>query len=132
MVWLRNAASLATFELQLLQLVTILEPLAKAVRCLEASRSTPSDVYIFWLAVMATYVHLFGQNTQGFTITLMGNIRAIVNGRYKQMIGGPTGLVYLATFYLNFGTFSPYSFFIYPTNPLCRVHPITPTPSSTE
>ncbi|KZV79764.1 hypothetical protein EXIGLDRAFT_846239 [Exidia glandulosa HHB12029] len=57
--FLRNPAFAGTYELELRQLVAILTPLNKSLKCLESSRSTLADVYLFWLAAMATLSDIF-------------------------------------------------------------------------
>ena len=42
------------FESNLDQLLLVIGPIAKSIKCLEASHSTVADVYMFWLAIMAS------------------------------------------------------------------------------
>ncbi|THH07564.1 hypothetical protein EW146_g9281 [Bondarzewia mesenterica] len=56
---LKSSHSSFEFENALRQLTTIIAPVAKAIKCLEAIRSTPADVYLYWLAVMATMSDIF-------------------------------------------------------------------------
>lgn len=51
---MRKREDISSFENSLQQLVLILEPLARACKCLESSKATAGDVYLFWLAVLAT------------------------------------------------------------------------------
>ncbi|KIO25436.1 hypothetical protein M407DRAFT_25235 [Tulasnella calospora MUT 4182] len=103
--WMQNVLAVAKFEAGLTQLKTLLEPLARAVKCLESSLSTPADVYLFWLAVAATYRDIFRDNSSDGGLQLpddvISEIRAIVNTRYQQMIEHPSKQVYLATFFLD-------------------------------
>lgn len=107
--WMKNRLAVREFEEKLLQLKTVLEPLARAVKCLESLHSTPADVYLFWLAIMATYSHLFKTNSAhlGLPDDVITSIKAIMNFRFEQMIGTPSKHVYLATFFLDFRTSSP-------------------------
>lgn len=102
---MKNRVKVHQFETSLIQLKALLEPLARAVKCLESSKSTPADVYLFWLAVTATYTDLFKQDSDESGISLpddvVRDVRSIVNGRYKQMIEDPSKQVYLATFFLH-------------------------------
>ncbi|KAG8945373.1 hypothetical protein FRC04_000823 [Tulasnella sp. 424] len=103
--WMKNRSKVHQFETSIIQLKTLLEPLARAVKCLESSRSTLADVYLFWLAVTATYTDLFKKNSEETGINLpdevVHDVRRIVNGRYKEMIEDPSKQVYLATFFLH-------------------------------
>ncbi|EJD48847.1 hypothetical protein AURDEDRAFT_19206, partial [Auricularia subglabra TFB-10046 SS5] len=101
LAWLRNRVMVLNFELQLVQLITTLEPLARACKCLEASQSNVSDIFVFWLSIMATYVETFRKNREGFPDEVIEQIRAIINSRYMQMMGGKHSLAYLAGFFLN-------------------------------
>ncbi|KDQ13862.1 hypothetical protein BOTBODRAFT_95505, partial [Botryobasidium botryosum FD-172 SS1] len=87
------------------QLKAILEPLARAVKCLESTMSTPADVYLFWLAVMATYEELFQNNDEvdGLQLppSVLEEIRGIINARYRQMIEDPEKVVYVSTLFLD-------------------------------
>ena len=53
--WMCKRDNISSFESGLRQLVRILEPLAHACQFLKSSKATASDVYHFWLAVLATY-----------------------------------------------------------------------------
>lgn len=103
--WMKNRSKVHQFKTSIIQLKTLLEPLARAVKCLESSRSTLADVYLFWLAVTATYTNLFKKNSEETGINLpdevVHDVRRIVNGRYKEMIEDPSKQVYLATFFLH-------------------------------
>lgn len=41
------------FELKLTQFVAVGEGFARAIECLEATSTTPADVYLYWLAIVA-------------------------------------------------------------------------------
>ena len=90
------------FATELRQLCTILEPFARSIKCLESSRSTPADVYIFWLAIIARLHEFFKHNSTingaGIPKGVMEEITIIVNGRHQEMFQNP---VYLAGFFLD-------------------------------
>lgn len=101
--FLKNSAVARRFGHELHQMVSVLAPIAKALKCLEAIDSTPADVYLYWLAVMASFLDLFKKNYEDLELPLdvVEDIRRIVNRRYREMIEGPGKLVYLATFFLH-------------------------------
>lgn len=103
-LWMTNKKDVVEFEDRLLQLKTLLEPLARAVQCLESLQSNPADVYLFWLAIMATHRDLFSKNEAdlGLPDDVVTEIRSIMNFRYTQMIDNPSHHVYLTTFFLDF------------------------------
>lgn len=105
LAWLQNQAIVLNFRLQLSQLTSALEPLARACKCLEAAQSNVSDVFVFWLAIMATYTELFRTNNYGYPESVICDIRAILNVRYAEMMGGVHGTLYLAGFFLNPGKY---------------------------
>lgn len=101
LAFLRNAAAVALYELQLQQLCAILTPIAHSIKCLESTQSTAADVYLFWLAIMATLNEVFRVNEIGLSATVTQQIRGIVNFRYSEMIDGPGKEVYLVAFFLD-------------------------------
>ena len=102
---MRKRDDISSFENGLRQLVLILEPLARACKCLESSKATAGDVYLFWLAVLATYEQLFMDNNgvDGLQLPedVVDQIRKIVNARWKELTTGPGKSVYLSTFFLD-------------------------------
>ncbi|THH11639.1 hypothetical protein EW146_g7972 [Bondarzewia mesenterica] len=104
--FMKNAAFAMDFELKLKQLIIVLAPIAKATKCLEAVDTTPADVYLFWLTVMASYHELFDTSKQDELEIESGDVILeqvckLVNIRYKEMSEGPGKHVYLTTFFLN-------------------------------
>ncbi|KAF8597143.1 hypothetical protein BDV93DRAFT_562652 [Ceratobasidium sp. AG-I] len=88
------------------QLHLILQPLARAVVCLESTASTPGDVYHLWISVQATLHDLFlgSDRLGGLAIprVLVSDICALVNGRFAEFLEGPEKQVYLTAFFLDF------------------------------
>ena len=85
----------------MVQYLAVTKPFARAIKCLEASESTPADVFHFWLAIMARLDTLFTKNKVGLSPQTVEEIRAIANQRFNELINdGPEDL-YLSTFYLD-------------------------------
>ncbi|TFY73650.1 hypothetical protein EWM64_g10362 [Hericium alpestre] len=85
-------------------MTAILAPIAKATKCLEAVETTVCDVYLYWLAVMATFQDMFSSdndNSLSLPYDLISKIRSLVNARYQEMIDGPGKEIYLTGFFLN-------------------------------
>ncbi|KAF8510966.1 ribonuclease H-like domain-containing protein [Gautieria morchelliformis] len=103
--WMRKRDDISNFENGLRQLVLVLEPLARACKCLESSKATASNVYLFWLAVLATYEQFFLDNNDIDGLQLpedvVDQIRRIVNACWKELTTGPGKSVYLSTFFLD-------------------------------
>ncbi|EJD33382.1 hypothetical protein AURDEDRAFT_177535 [Auricularia subglabra TFB-10046 SS5] len=101
--FLRNASHAGVFELELRQLVAIITPLAKALKCLESSQSTLADVYLFWLAAMATLADLFCKHDDelGLTDDLISDVRRVVNKRFNELVEGNP--IYKAALFLHPG-----------------------------
>ena len=99
----RNDVS--SFENGLRQLVHILEPLARACKCLESSKATAADVYHFWLAVLATYEQYIQDNNDVDGLQLpdevIDDIRKAVIARWCELTTGPGKGVYISTFFLD-------------------------------
>ena len=93
------------FKNQLQQLVLILQPLARACKCLESSKATADNVYLFWLAVLATYKKLFTDNDDINGLQLpddvMEDICKIVNACWAELTTGPGKSVYISTLFLD-------------------------------
>ena len=83
----------------------ILEPLARACKCLESSKATAGDVYHFWLAVLATYKQYIWDNNDVDGLQLpdevIDDIRIAVNARWRELTTGLGKGVYVSTFFLD-------------------------------
>jgi len=102
---MRKCDYISSFKNGLRQLVLILEPLAWACKCLESSKATAGNVYLFWLAVLATYKQLFMDNNDVDGLQLpkdvVDQICRIINAHLKELTTGPGKSVYLSTFFLD-------------------------------
>lgn len=87
------------FSMKLSQLLAILEPVAKSITCLESTRSTVSDVFVFWHAVMAEFHTILTDDDGLLDIRTKEEIRQIANYRYDQMFKDDP--VYLTGFILD-------------------------------
>ena len=102
---MKDIARFRDFKDKLRQLHSTLQPLARAVVCLESTTSTPGDVYHLWISVQATLHDLFlGSKTIGLAVPrpVGSEIRAHINGRFSKFLEGPEKQVYLTTFFLDF------------------------------
>lgn len=89
-----------TFKRTLTQLVAILEPFARMLQCLESTYSTVADVYLFWLAAMASLKqHLESKN--GLSASVKRRVIKIVNKRYNEMINTAPTDAYITGFFLD-------------------------------
>ncbi|TFK80579.1 hypothetical protein K466DRAFT_503657, partial [Polyporus arcularius HHB13444] len=91
------------FEQALTCYTSILAPLARAIKALEATNTTASDVLVFWLALASHLDHLLSQpeDVTGISPTLGRKVRGIVNARYKAFIDEAPNDIYFGAFYLN-------------------------------
>ncbi|KAF8175941.1 hypothetical protein K438DRAFT_1608022, partial [Mycena galopus ATCC 62051] len=105
LAWFKQLRVLQKFEMELKQLVTILEPIARAIKCLEGLEVTVGDVWKFYVAITAVIRDLFAEDSLSFPQSLKDEVCAIINRRYEEMIDGPSGDIYLAGFYLDPGKF---------------------------
>jgi hypothetical protein len=103
--WMRKCDEVLILENGLQQLVHILKPLARACQCLESSKATASDIYHFWLAVLATYEQLIQNNNDvdGLQIPdeVINEIRKVVNACWWELTTSPGKSVYVSTFFLD-------------------------------
>ncbi|KAF8596965.1 hypothetical protein BDV93DRAFT_453992, partial [Ceratobasidium sp. AG-I] len=104
--WMLDRNTVRAFNDDLQQLSAVLEPFARSIKCLESSNSTVSDVYLFWLAILARFQEIIKNNDtlQGVALpsSVIEDIRSIINGRHAEMFQGESGQVYLAAFFLDF------------------------------
>ncbi|TFK60107.1 hypothetical protein BDN72DRAFT_883752 [Pluteus cervinus] len=99
-------------SMSLKRLIRLLRPLARAIQCLEAKNTNPSDVYLYWLAIVAQLYDTIeapqtrpgGSNSQAAQAEnqLIEDVRRIVNSRFAQLINRESSLnIYIAAFYLD-------------------------------
>ncbi|KAJ7237403.1 hypothetical protein C8J57DRAFT_1568538 [Mycena rebaudengoi] len=81
------------FKRDLTRLGAVLMPLARAIQCLESKDTTPADVYLYWLAVVAQLNDLICRDNKPapskkskYEETLKDLIRQIANYRFSQLI----------------------------------------------
>jgi hypothetical protein len=87
--------------MELKRLIKVLTPFAKTIASLESSQSNPADVYLFWLAILASLKRLFDDDTAGFSVSEAGEIRAIANARFRELLQEGPDDCYISAFYLN-------------------------------
>ncbi|EIN10008.1 hypothetical protein PUNSTDRAFT_39177, partial [Punctularia strigosozonata HHB-11173 SS5] len=81
-----NTVETAAFEKALQKLLSVLGPVACAIQCLESSKATLADVYIFWLAIVAHLDELFRSKSLRYEPETIEAVREIVNRRFHQQI----------------------------------------------
>jgi hypothetical protein len=98
------------FQLQLVQYITIVGPLARSLWLLEASQANAADVFIFWLAIASNLKEIFSKSSEatGISRTLARQVTAIINHRYKEMIDESPSDIYFTAFFLD-----PRSYILY-------------------
>lgn len=89
------------FESALSQIIDIIEPAAKALLCLESSHSTTADVYLFWLAMMASLQEIISEDKAGLDTTSYEQICTHANMRFNKMINNAPTDAYLTAFALD-------------------------------
>ncbi|TFK82609.1 hypothetical protein K466DRAFT_499999, partial [Polyporus arcularius HHB13444] len=81
-------------------LVKVLEPIGKSIECLESTHSTVSDVYLFWLACMAS-IHDIIVHDDNLETSVKEDIRQATNRRWIQMIEQAPCNVYYTGFFFD-------------------------------
>jgi hypothetical protein len=91
------------FQLKLTQYNVIVAPLAQAIKSLESTQTTAPNVYISWLAIIATLKELFdkGELDTGISRSLATKITTIINCRYCVFIDKSLSDIYFAAFFLD-------------------------------
>ncbi|CDO73916.1 hypothetical protein BN946_scf185016.g73 [Trametes cinnabarina] len=98
-----NSVASIKFEQELTRYTTILAPIARAIKSLEATDTTAADVYMFWLGIASSLRELFArpQGQSGVSPDLAKKITGIVNKRYKAIIDEAPTDVYFVAFFLD-------------------------------
>ncbi len=85
--------------MELSQFINVSNPPARAIECLEATSANPADVYLYWLAILAGTKDVL--ETSFLPDEVCGQIRGILNSRWREFfVDGPTN-AHLSAFYLN-------------------------------
>jgi hypothetical protein len=100
------------FQLQLVQYIAIVGPLARSLWSLEASQANAADIFIFWLAIASNLKDIFSKSsdTTGISQTLARQVTAIINRRYKAMIDESPSDIYFTAFFLDPHQYQIHSF----------------------
>ncbi|KAF8597208.1 hypothetical protein BDV93DRAFT_453421, partial [Ceratobasidium sp. AG-I] len=116
--WMLDRTEAQSFKEELTQLVTVLEPFARSIKCLESSHSTLSDVYLFWLAILARFREITNSNQSltgvGLPDSVIEDITSILNGRHAEMFQGQSGQVCSAAFFLDIRAYTCHSIYTPP------------------
>ncbi|KAG8686955.1 hypothetical protein FRC09_013822 [Ceratobasidium sp. 395] len=90
------------FKLMLTELVNILEPIARALLCLESTESTLGDVYFFWLAALAVLNrHFASRNNTLLTLQDMSRLQAKIYYRFNEAMNEAPTDTYVTAFFLD-------------------------------
>ncbi|QRW22122.1 hypothetical protein RhiXN_09709 [Rhizoctonia solani] len=89
------------FQQDLKELVNILEPFARALLCLESTCSSLSDIYFFWLGVLAALDHHFKSQNCLLLPQDWGRLRCIALKRFNKAINDTPTDGYVTVFFLD-------------------------------
>ncbi|KAF9486652.1 hypothetical protein BDN71DRAFT_1563862, partial [Pleurotus eryngii] len=95
-----GTASTVTFEMNLQQFFSVTKPLAKSITCLESSHATMADVYVFWLAIMASMNYTL-QSDIGLPNDVAKNIGHLCNYHFNQSIHDGPSDIFITSFFLD-------------------------------
>ncbi|EUC60732.1 DUF659 family protein [Rhizoctonia solani AG-3 Rhs1AP] len=88
-------------SMELTNIVALLEPCAKSIKCLESSHSTPATVMKFWVATLGCCEDLLkSAEFKRMPRDLIESIRLTLNRRFKAMINNAPLDCYLASLFL--------------------------------
>ncbi|KAF8593834.1 hypothetical protein BDV93DRAFT_460199, partial [Ceratobasidium sp. AG-I] len=99
----RNVNAYAKFKTEIEQLEKVTEPFAKAIKGLESGYSTPCDVFIFNLAIMASLRELSDNNDTGLSLpeSVLTDIQNAASNRYFNMVLASGNEIYVTAFFLH-------------------------------
>ncbi len=95
-----KTVSTVTFEMSLQQFLSVTEPLAKSITCLESTHATAADVYVFWLAIMASMDDILKSDI-GLPNEVAERIRRLCNYRFNQSIHDGPSDIFITAFFLD-------------------------------
>ncbi|KAF8595754.1 hypothetical protein BDV93DRAFT_456163 [Ceratobasidium sp. AG-I] len=100
LVFFKNVSTSGEFKKRVIQLEKLTEPFAKAIKSLESGHSNPSNVFIFYMAVMATLRQLLDNNKIELSLphNVITQVQKSACSRYYSMVLASGQEVYLATF----------------------------------
>lgn len=93
-----GSAPCLTFTLQLNQLIAVGEPPARVIECLEAARSSLSDVFHFWVAMLKVMKEALDNPDLAIPQKTIGQIRGVTNARWREYFEDGPAPVHLAAF----------------------------------
>lgn len=95
-----DTAETFSFQLLLSQLLSVIGPPAKAIKCLESSFSNAADIYEFWLAVQAAFEDVSKKNSAKLPVAVLEKIRRLCNYRFNQTINEAPSDIFVTAFFL--------------------------------
>ncbi|KAG1787329.1 uncharacterized protein HD556DRAFT_1409571 [Suillus plorans] len=95
-----DTAETLSFQLLLSQLLAVIGPPAKAIKCMESSFANAADVYEFWLAVQAAFEEVSKKNTVKLPVAVLEKIRRLCNYRFNQTINEAPSDIFVTAFFL--------------------------------
>jgi hypothetical protein len=87
--------------MNLKRMLSVLEPIARAIKCLESTQSTLADIFVFWQAVLGKILELFMGSHSGFSNAEQTRIRRAIIYRYNETIHDAPTDTYLTAFFLD-------------------------------
>jgi hypothetical protein len=101
LAWFKQLRVYQNFELELQQFCAILEPIARAIKCLEGLNATVGDVWKFYVAITAVLHDFFETDEFSVPLEVREEVCSIVNRRFDEMMDGPSGGLFLSGFFLD-------------------------------
>ncbi|KAG1764577.1 hypothetical protein EV702DRAFT_1204959 [Suillus placidus] len=95
-----DTAETLSFQLLLSQLLAVIGPPAKAIKCMESSFANAADIYEFWLAVQAMFEEVRKKNTVKLPVSVLEKIRRLCNYRFNQTINEAPSDIFVTAFFL--------------------------------
>jgi hypothetical protein len=104
--FVKGTRACGDFEANTSLFINVLSPIARAINCLESAHATVADVFLFWLAIMASFEDFLADKNRSTDLEnpVKQRICQILNYRWQQMVGiSPDGQanIYVAGFLLH-------------------------------
>lgn len=99
MPFFRRSKRSRDFQLMLDRYIAVTGPIAKSIECIEGTSTTACDIFVFWIATIASIKDALENEDLDFPPDVCEQIRSVLNARWRQLFHQND--LYLTAFYLN-------------------------------
>jgi hypothetical protein len=94
------------FRLVLMKFVGVMEPVFRALTCLESTNSTLGDVFAYWLALIAAMDFLFSSGSCELPKEAIQRLKRSINARFTNAVNEAPTDAFVAGHFMHPGTYT--------------------------